>query len=528
MCDFTDIACHFREGAKTFAETAFDKILSFFSDAIVEAIGDVVESLGTMWVGVDVPNLTTSGSGAPEISRGATPDGANHAIELMQYATWIAIGVCVLSLIVLGARLALARSRGEGAGHLGKIGVVLFGTTLISAASAIVLALMKSTGGTGATGPAAYLQNSLWWYMGAAAVMSVIIGAAKMAWEQRAEPGRDLLKSLFTLVVVSGAGLTAVNLAVMASDSFSKWVLENATSKSFDENMTVMLSALMATNATLPIVPIIVIILGLFALFASFIQMLLMVVRIGMLVILAGVLPLAASFTNTEMGKSWFKKCLGWLVAFILYKPAAAIIYAAAFQLVGSDIFAAGDTEATTELIKVVAGITLMVVALIAMPALMKFVTPMVGAMAAGAAAGGAAAGAAMEMPTGALRTLNQGGGGDGGGGGGSKGSPSPSGAANTGSPMQGGASMQGGGAIQGGGAMQGGGQMAGAGAKAGAGAGAKAGAGAAAGAATAGVATAALAAAETAKKAGEAVANTVKETAESSAEGGEGPSGSR
>ena len=54
-----------------------------------------------------------------------------------------------------------------------------------------------------------------------------------------------------------------------------------------------------------------------------------------------------------------------------------------------------------------ITGLTLMIIALLALPALMRFVAPMVGAAAgggAGAMLGAAAAGAAIVMPTGALR----------------------------------------------------------------------------------------------------------------------------
>ena len=78
-----------------------------------------------------------------------------------------------------------------------------------------------------------------------------------------------------------------------------------------------------------------------------------MIVRSGMLVILCGVLPLTASFTNTQTGKSWFTKCIGWLTAFIMYKPAAAIVYAGAFRLAGADAF----SDDGTGLISAITGI---------------------------------------------------------------------------------------------------------------------------------------------------------------------------
>ena len=186
--------------------------------------------------------------------------------------------------------------------------------------------------------------------MAALAVLSVIIAGIRMAWENRADPGKDLIKSLFTLLVVAGAGVTFTQLFITASDTFSVWLLQGslkcdvATDKAcFGKNITTLLAlgANPATGGSLG--AMLVIILGIIASLAAFVQIVLMVARSGMLVILAGILPLSAAATNTEMGKGWFRKCLGWLIAFLLYKPAAAIVYAAAFQLVGSNIFADDD-----------------------------------------------------------------------------------------------------------------------------------------------------------------------------------------
>jgi type IV secretion system protein TrbL len=262
---------------------------------------------------------------------------------------------------------------------------------------------LTTNGGTRPSEAVGFLQGGLWWYMAAAAVLSVIIAGAKMAWEGRAEPGRELLKSLMTLVVVAGAGLTAISLAVAAADGFAKWIIDSSLDGTdFGTNIT----ALLGLSAVSGFGAIIVIVLGLAAFVAALVQIGLMVVRGGMLVILAGILPLSASATNTEWGRTWFRKCIAWLVAFILYKPAAAIVYATAFRLAGSDVFG-GD-----ELMSAISGLVLMVLALVALPALMRFVTPMVGAMAGSGSGGGGmmAAGAIAAMPSGAMRVPRGGG----------------------------------------------------------------------------------------------------------------------
>ncbi|WP_336886863.1 hypothetical protein [Arthrobacter sp. FW306-06-A] len=175
----------------------------------------------------------------------------------------------------------------------------------------------------------------------------------------------------------------------MAADAFSAAIIERSTDgRGFAEAFTAM-AVIHQSDAVF-----ILIILGLIGLLTSLVQIVLMVVRGGMLVILAGILPTTAAFTNTEMGRQWFQKAVGWTIAFILYKPAAAIVYASAFKLMDS------STEKDA-LLGSITGLALMVVAVLALPALMRFVTPMVGAVASGS--GGGAAAAAGAMATGAV-----------------------------------------------------------------------------------------------------------------------------
>lgn len=525
-CGPIDFGCK----AEEFAKSAIGDAIQNMADAVMEAFGRVVASLGTVWVNVGTPNLTSSGGASPVAAGSAAPQ-AGSLTQVLGYVTWIALIVAVVSLFALGALVAVRMRRGDGLAGVGKLGVILGSVVLVGAASAIVAAALPD-GPVASSGTVAFLQSSLWWYMGAAAVLSVLVGAARMAWEQRAEPGRDLLRSLMTLIVVAGSGVTVVGLLVAASDSFSIWVINNSLGcdvtgdgACFGENVTALLA--LSTNPAAPgLGPLLIIILGLIAILASVVQIILMVARAGMLVILTGILPLSASATNTEMGRQWFKKCVAWLVAFILYKPAAAIVYAAAFQLTGTDVF----TDDGSGLLAVLTGLMLMVIALFAMPALMRFVTPMVGAMTAGGAGGAAAMGAMAALPTGAIAAGRFAGGGQESstapmagpsGAAGPGGGSGPSGAGSQGAAGPAGASVPAASS-----AASSGGAAAGAGA--GAGAGAAAGGATAAGAAGGPVGMAAGAALDVGMKAGQAAAGTAKSLGEHSVGEGDGPSGSR
>ncbi|GAB2723035.1 hypothetical protein ACX801_21015 [Arthrobacter bambusae] len=271
--------------------------------------------------------------------------------------------------------------------------------------------LTATPGGSAPSDPVLFLQNSLYFWTAALAVLSVLVGAAKMIIERRGAPLRDLGRSLATLVVVSGAGVAAVGLLTVAADQFSAWIISNSTNgTSFNDNITAMLQL----SATSPVGAVMIILLGLIAILASVLQIVLMIVRGGLLVVLTGIFPTAAAFTNTEAGKGWFQKCTAWLIAFILYKPAAAIIYATAFRLTGTKIFGNGGDgkDFGSALLTTVTGLALMVIALFAMPALMRFVTPMVGAVAGGG--GGLAAGAVGGLASGAISLGSAGRGGGG------------------------------------------------------------------------------------------------------------------
>ena len=396
-CAPLDFGCKAGEWANSVVGDAIQNM----ADAVMEAFGKAVASLGTLWVNVGTPNLTGTGGGS-SIAAGATAPNSGGIIQVLGWVTWIAIVLAAISIILLGALIATRMRNGEGFQAAGRLGIVLGAIFLISGATALVSGLLPN-GPQGAGGAVLFLQSSLWWYMGAAAVVSVIIGGVRMAWEQRAEPGKETIKSLLTLIVVAGAGVTIVGLLVSAFDSFSVWILNGALNcdvgtdtACFGNNIATLL-ALTTNPATGGLGALLIIILGLIAILATAFQIVLMIARGGMLVILTGILPLSAAATNTEMGKGWFKKNVGWLVAFILYKPAAAIVYAAALQLAGTYVV----QDDGTGFIAVLTGLILMVLALFAMPALMRFVTPLVGAMSAGA--GGALGVAALAaLPTGA------------------------------------------------------------------------------------------------------------------------------
>lgn len=391
-CGLIDIGCEIKGGVSDIVSGAASNAIEALAQGVGEAVVEGLAAVGTLWIKIPTPALT--GDSPVGGTSAAAPPGTAGLETVMGYVMWVSLGICVLSLIVAGVRLALPdRHSGgveDGVTHVSR---TLLAVVVISAATALITGLMADgNSGEGASETVAFLQNSLWWYVLALAMLSVVVGGARMAWEQRAQPGKDLVKSLFTLIAVSSFGLLTVGLCVAAADTFAEWIitssLEEQGGTSFKDAVSGLLGFATLAGGWSAIT---VIVLGIVAFATCLAQIVAMVARGGMLVLLAGILPVAAAATNTEMGLTWFKKCVSWLVAFILYKPAAAIVYAAAFRLLDTDVDRDGSG-----LVGAVSGLGLMIMAVVALPALMRFVTPMVGAMASGSSGGAGAAMAAV------------------------------------------------------------------------------------------------------------------------------------
>lgn len=415
-CAVTDPLCLVKQAAGSVVSAATTDALQQFVNDILEAYGKAIASLGSIWVDVPSP-VTATGAGGGTIT---TPPGSGTLTAVLGWVVWVSAGIAIVSLIATGVMMAARRRHGDGEAHLGRVGVILLSVILTSAASALVAGFLPQTlAGNQAGSVAGWVQDQLAWYTAGLAVLSILIAAARMAWTQRAMPLRELAGSVLTLIAVAGAGLVAIRLATSAADEFSVWVLNGSTNCSVSGDANCFgrnIAALITLTSTSPIGEIGLFLLGLLAVLMTYVQVALMVLRGAMLVLLAGVLPITASFTNVPMGRQWFGKALAWTIAFILYKPAAAIVYATAFRLTGTDAFQAGGTG----LFQILTGLALMLVALVALPALMRFLVPAVAAVGGGAGGGlllaGAGAAGVGELATGAIRA-NRGGGGSASGG---------------------------------------------------------------------------------------------------------------
>ena len=244
-----------------------------------------------------------------------------------------------------------------------------------------------------------FIRDTTLWYVGVLMVISVLIAAGQMMWTRKGQPLTELLSSLLKFAIINAASVSGVTMLLDSGDKFSAWIIKQATDEGFEKALSSLMGPEVFKSEISMGIAIFAIVMGIIAIIVSVIQIGLLIVRSAMALILVGTLPLAFSATNTSWGKQWSQKHVSWLIAFILYKPVASLVYAAAFKVFGS--YGKIDGDDGQRMVYFVSGLVLMVGALFALPAMMRLIVPAVGAAAgaggamfAGAAVGGAASGA--------------------------------------------------------------------------------------------------------------------------------------
>jgi len=278
-----------------------------------------------------------------------------------------------------------------------------------------------------AAGPAGILQGNLGYLTILAAVVGLIFCGARLGITGRSEHGTEAVKMLVRLIAVTAAGAGIVDILIKGGDVFSPWIIQSATGAPFEQSAP----SLLTNEGLLAMTPLLTIIVAIFALFGAGAMVIFMILRGALLIILIAVWPLSASLTGTEQGLQWYKKINAYLIAFVLLRPVASIIYAAGFLLIKDGHDFQTNDPGVSALMASLTGMAILAVAGLSLPALLRFVAPATaagsGAMTGAAVMGAAVAVGAAAVTMGAGAPAGGAGAGAGAGGGGASGATSAS-----------------------------------------------------------------------------------------------------
>jgi type IV secretion system protein TrbL len=235
---------------------------------------------------------------------------------------------------------------------------------------------------TAAGTPVGMLTAMLDWVMLVVGLLSILLVAAHMALTHRGDALADAGTGIVRFILVTSCQVPAIALLAGAGDEFSRWIINTAADGNFDGRVAAVFGTALAGG---PLGTAVVFIGCLLAIVASIAQVIAMVARNGVLIITAAASPVAAAAAIYKGNEEMWRKLWMWQLAFVLYKPVAATVYAAAFVTIGN------GKSATDQL----SGLALMIMSVLALPALLRLMMPISARISAGGG-GGALAGAAI------------------------------------------------------------------------------------------------------------------------------------
>lgn len=226
-------------------------------------------------------------------------------------------------------------------------------------------------------------------------VGSVLWQCGRMILSRKKDPLLNIGAGLIRYTVITTIGLIVLAGAIKAGDALAQAMIQDTALKFANRMKDMLTLAILANPFGLLIIGLL---LGLVALFQWVIGFL----RQAGILILAAMIPLAASGSLNESTKAWWPKLATSALALVAYKPAAAFIYMIGFTFMGS------KQSFTT----VMVGAMVLFLSLFALPALLKFFS-WAEQQVSGSGSGG---GSAFAGALGAMAASGGSGGGSGGG----------------------------------------------------------------------------------------------------------------
>lgn len=244
--------------------------------------------------------------------------------------------------------------------------------------------------------PIEFMQQHMQFVVTTVLVASMMACGIQMLVTRSNDELQRLGRGVITTVIVSGAGTIAITVGVAAADAFSTWLMDAAT-----EGQSASFGSVIMSTANIPSGGLfVVLVMGGAALIANIVQIGLLYLRAALLILVIAIFPVVAAASASKMGENWWRKLTGFVIAVILYKPVATIIYALGVRVLSS---AAGKEDIADALTAYILGGIFLVAAALALPPLISFIMPVTAAIGGGglrfaAAGAGAVASGAVNV----------------------------------------------------------------------------------------------------------------------------------
>lgn len=234
-----------------------------------------------------------------------------------------------------------------------------------------------------------FLQSKLTWLAAVIMCMVVLVGAMRIAIEQSSGPAKQLGKMIASYIGTSVMAVPLITVGLLISSGISQWILASSTEgTNFADNLFSLFNSTEGVTSG-----VFLFVLLLIAALLAGLQCWFMIGRGAALIVLTGYLLIIAAGSGLKAGAEGLQKAIAWIVALIIYKMVAAGIYGVGFFLLGTNTSLAGNG-----FLQIMQGITLIGLAIFALPATMRVVAPAMAPAADGRGWGAAAGGMVLAM----------------------------------------------------------------------------------------------------------------------------------
>ncbi|WP_331758372.1 hypothetical protein OG225_40370 (plasmid) [Nocardia sp. NBC_01377] len=220
----------------------------------------------------------------------------------------------------------------------------------------------------------------------AISALRIGIARAQAAAEHAEETFKMLARSTMTTWVAGAAILAAARM----TDDLSAWIITDATGGDAEGAAKLMFDT-GRFGVYGPGFMFLVAIVGMLGALAMFV---LTILRQALLVVAVGFYPLTAAASGTSSGKQAYERLGAWIIAFLLFKPVAALVYMIAFVTADATANDPG-TEGVYSLDaahRSFVALVLLCSAAFVLPALIRLVAPALSVLGSGGSGAGAAA----------------------------------------------------------------------------------------------------------------------------------------
>ncbi|MDV6296501.1 proline-rich domain-containing protein [Rhodococcus aetherivorans] len=237
--------------------------------------------------------------------------------------------------------------------------------------------------------------NDYTFYIQVAALsLSLILLGGRLALARSGairDTSEEGLKQLARAAVLAGGATTMIVLGTRLSDQISAWFIGSAVGSDPSRLAEAMVTIHLYSG---PGGVGLLFLIGLIGMLGGLMMAFLMLLRTGILVLMAAALPIAGAAGGTKVGSQAFEKMLAWTIAFLLVKPVGAFVIGVSAILFLEATPTITDPENGDGFMALSGVITLCAAALV-LPSLMRLIVPNVGALGGGGSGMAAAAGAA-------------------------------------------------------------------------------------------------------------------------------------